>query len=463
MTDTALRGLKPGENLVEALPVRGSGSILFQRRPSGRIEIYFRSRKGGKDQKVSIGTYRTGSGVGITLVEAREAARELSSQALKAETDLKTHLSDLATQQAAEEAIQREAASAEASKGSVEDLFRDYIASRKGVVSNRQLNEFERFLATELLGQNPEVARMRACDVRPKHVQGILKAIWDRGSRSMSDKARSYLHAAFRYGIGAEFSVVRPSQKTFGLEMNPVAAIPKEHRTRPATRALSDAELKHFWKTISLPSDSDTDTKETESIMALFLKFLIATGGQRLEQVLREPWESYDLKAKTLRLIDSKGKGSVARIHLVPLTDRAINLLLQAKKINPGATYPWANNMSTRFEIASPNRAVSRWLKSKHGICDGKRIEPFTPRDFRRTCTQIMQRNGIKDSLSDLLQSHGQTGVVAVHYRNSPEAYLPEKRLAAELFEKALSQILEGSPSAESRASAAMLQLVHRW
>lgn len=53
-----------------------------------------------------------------------------------------------------------------------------------------------------------------------------------------------------------------------------------------------------------------------------------------------------------------------------------------------------------------------------------------------------MQKHGIDDSLSDLLQAHGQTGVVSAHYRNNPVAALPKKRLAVELFDGALSQVL---------------------
>jgi hypothetical protein len=53
-----------------------------------------------------------------------------------------------------------------------------------------------------------------------------------------------------------------------------------------------------------------------------------------------------------------------------------------------------------------------------------------------------MQKHGVDDRLSDLLQAHGQTGVVSRHYRNNPEAALPEKRKAIELFDRALAKAL---------------------
>jgi len=54
----------------------------------------------------------------------------------------------------------------------------------------------------------------------------------------------------------------------------------------------------------------------------------------------------------------------------------------------------------------------------------------------------LKEKDGIHDRLSDLLQAHGQTGVVSKHYRNNPEAALPEKRRAIELFDQALAKAL---------------------
>jgi len=60
-----------------------------------------------------------------------------------------------------------------------------------------------------------------------------------------------------------------------------------------------------------------------------------------------------------------------------------------------------------------------------------------------------MQRNGIKDFDSDALQSHGQTGVVAKHYRNNPEAKLPDMRLTMDAFDAALGCLLDSSEEDE--------------
>ncbi len=63
-----------------------------------------------------------------------------------------------------------------------------------------------------------------------------------------------------------------------------------------------------------------------------------------------------------------------------------------------------------------------------------------------------MQRHGIKDFDSDALQSHGQTGVVEVHYRNNPEAKLPQVRPTMDAFDAALGCLLDSSEEDDNQA-----------
>ena len=95
---------------------------------------------------------------------------------------------------------------------------------------------------------------------------------------------------------------------------------------------------------------------------------------------------------------------------------------------------------------------MSEWLATDHAKMNGQPIPKFSPRDIRRTCTQFMQRNGIKDFDSDALQSHGQTGVVVTHYRNNPEAKLPQMRPTMEAFDAALSRLLDSPDEDEHHA-----------
>lgn len=83
---------------------------------------------------------------------------------------------------------------------------------------------------------------------------------------------------------------------------------------------------------------------------------------------------------------------------------------------------------------------------------DGQPVPKFTLRDIRRICTQFMQRHGIKDFDSDALQSHGQAGVVEMHYRNNSEAKLPQMRPTTKAFDAALGCLIDNSDEDEHQA-----------
>lgn len=436
VNEQKLRGMKPGGGkLTESLPGRGMGSLIFKRQSESPPMAFYRYRLEGKDCLIKIGVCKLNArGVGLTLPEIRERARELAKVAVD-HGDVRAHLQDL--ENLAELArIEREREiQALRVQGSFEELFREYIEGRRGKVRDDQVREYERILKVDLLDAHPQVLALRASEIRPQHIRQVLETIWNRGATRQADKVRSFLRAAFQYGMTAEHSLGRSSSKNYSIDSNPVDAVLVPSTSKPGTRALSDTELKHFWSTI-------TETDGIGPVISRLFQFVIALGGQRIEQVAREPWSSYDKEKRLLRVVDRKGRGEIERVHLVPLTDRAIELLEQIEPITGGFEWPWSSYGKTPFATTSFSHAIRDWLASKHGKINDEQIPHFTPRDLRRTCAQLMQRYGVENQISDLLQSHGQTGVVGQHYRNNPEAYLPEKLKAMAGFEAALSKVL---------------------
>lgn len=466
LTDVALKALKPGQTATDSLPGRGSGSILFTCRDSGAVEAYYRRRDGG-GQKIKLGVFKkTPKSPGLSLTELREQAVRLAKIAAE-HGDIKAYQARCAAE---EEALQAERqrqlheqqrlAEIEASKGTLSELFRDYIEDRRrNGVSAQQLDEFERVLRKDLEGekvvsvaddgqvQKLNVMAMKAKDVRPDHVHLLLKPIWARGAKRQTRKVRSFLVAAFNFGLKAEHDIERSSNKSYGLQMNPANPVTVRDTSTPGERALTDKELKQFWQTITQVGAA------VGPIMARVFHFAFATAGQRPLQFIREPWASYNLKRKYLKIIDSKGRGSKKRAHFVPLSGRALQVLEQVRALQPqGAVYPWSIGGQTPIHLSSLSHAVTEWFATEHAKLDGQTVPKFTPRDIRRTCTQFMQRNGIKDFDSDALQSHGQTGVVVTHYRNNPEAKLPQMRPTMEAFDAALSRLLDSSDEDEHQA-----------
>ncbi|TWH76270.1 phage integrase family protein [Azomonas agilis] len=336
----------------------------------------------------------------------------------------------------------------EAAQGTFGDLFLDYIESRRTKATPSVIKELERLYRTNMHQPHPSLMAMKAREVRPEHILSILDPIWERGSKVQADRMRSFLVAAFNHGLRAENAVGRANAKRYSLESNPAAVVAVEKVSAPVERALSDAELRQFWGTIEA-------TDGVGPVMALLFKFVIATAGQRIFNVCQTTWEDYDLQAGTVRLVHRKGRkdagaGGSERPHLVPLSARAIGILEQVKEINGHYPWPWTTTGKQHIVVSSPRHAVADWLASPHAIMDGKPVPSFSPRDLRRTCAQLMQRHGVSDSLSDLLQAHGQTGVVGKHYRNNPEAALPEKWRAIEQFDLALELVLQNNDARQT-------------
>lgn len=444
VNDQMLKGMQPGcSPLSESLPGRGTGAIMFKRPGEAAPAAYFRYYLDGKQKLIKIGDYRlTHRSSGMTLTEIRDRAQVLSGR-LRHDPDLRSAIEAEEALREAErqerirqfEALKAKQAE-EAIRGSLGDLLSDYVQSRRGKIGQRQLDEWARVIE----GDIPASIRAMKCDaVTPAVVQKILTPIWDRGAPSQAEKVRALLRAAFQFGLTAEHTIGRASGKRYGLSVNPVDAVKIEHESKAVDRALTDDELRQFWSTIEV-------TEGIGPVMALLFKFVIATGGQRIAQIAREPWSSFDVEKRVMRLIDVKGRGSVKRIHLVPLTDRAVEILQDVFEVTGLFDWPWTAQGKAPFVVTSFTHAIADWCRSDHAVLDGKRIPRFTPRDLRRTCTQLMQRHGVSDEQSDLLQSHGQSGVVGRHYRNSPEAYLPVKIQAMDAFEKALKVALCDHP-----------------
>lgn len=462
VNDQKVRGMTPGcPPLVESLPGRGTGAIVFKRANENSPACYYRYHLAGKQVLIKLGVYRrTAREVGFTLPELRDQAAAMA-QIAKNHGDVKAYLAqqeagveaarienehavEAARLKAADEARERQhLAEIEASRGTLGELFLDYIESRREKATAGVVKELERLYQTNMLTPHPSIVAMKARDIRTDHILAILNPIWDRGAKVQADRMRSFLSAAFNYGLRVENAVGRSSAKSYNLENNPAMLVAVEKVSTPATRALSDAELSKFWGTVEA-------TEGVGPVMALLFKFVIATGGQRILNICQTTWDDYDLEVGTVRLIHRKGRGgqTMGRPHLVPLTERAVAILKRVKEINGCHPWPWTTTGKQHIVVSSPRHAIADWLTSEHAVIDGKHTPSFSPRDLRRTCAQLMQRHGISDQLSDLLQAHGQTGVANTHYRNNPEAALPEKQRAIELFERALAKVLGKHPVA---------------
>lgn len=419
---------KKDGTLSEKIGGRGEGSILYEGR-QGRVHVWFRYTHEGKRRRVQIGVLEADT----TLKAAREKGRQYA-ESLAEHPDLKGWIElEEARQREAQEVERRRIEQAQR-QGTLVDLLEDYRAdlARKGKAS---ATEVRRIIKREILGANPALAAKRACDVEPADIVAVLKPIWDRGAHVLHNRVRSFLHAAFRYGAAAEYDVARASDKRYGLLANPVALVPHQKDAEtPGTVALPADQLRRFYGGI-------TEAPSVGVVIGSFLRLCIATGGQRPAQLLRATWDAYDFEQRFVRIEDRKGRGGL-RVHLVPLTDRALDLLALMRVVNADLPWPFTVSGTAPINITSLKNAINRFRAVHPDIID------FTARDLRRTCKQLAMRHGVSARLMNVLQGHELGGLVGRHYANDPETWLPEKWEAMRAFDAVLTRVLGDVPAA---------------
>ncbi len=452
--DQKVRGMTPGcSPLVESLPGRGTGALVFKRPNDGPPTCYYRYHHAGKQVLVKLGAYRrTAREVGFTLPELRDKAAAMA-QIAREHGDVKAFLAqqqlaaELARADAEREILERQRrAEIEARKGSFADLLEAYAVDleRHGKVSHRKVRQL---FKSHVADHHPELVGRKAADIQPEDIQLILAGVLQRkpkgrgirnkakaeagnGMKTTADELRRYLKAAFNFAAKAHLSAERiaESGKLFAINSNPVALIPKISGTGLGnTESLTPAELAELLRYL------DTQPERHAAIARAFLYF----GGQRLRQLVAVPWDG--VADDVLVLLDAKGRKDSAWEHLLPITSRLKEImqpLLQAR-LGPGpfsldgqATIH-ADTLSKLFTAAG--RALAK---------DGKARFPFSWRHLRATCETLLAAQRVPEEVRAWLLSHGRTGIQAKHYDRF--AYLPEKTAALEQWGRYLDGLHAG-------------------
>lgn len=429
ITSKAALAIKPGKTHSEPVGGRASGTLLLVGRESQVTAYYRYTAPDGNRPWLELGVLNAR----FSLEQARDKTAEYS-QLRRQFPDLKEHLKEAVRTEKDRRVIAQQLHEAELKSATFGELLHDYV----GHLTDQQkisAPAITQALNTIVIQAHPFLVSKKAKLIEPADIQKILTPLSKRGRKVYRNRLRSYLHAAFKFGLDREYDETRLSEKSFGLSNNPVAAIPVLAGVESeGSRSLSESELRQFYCHVA-------DAPAVGHTMALFIQFLIATGGQRPSQVLRVPWSDYDLVNNHFKVVDRKGRGSKPRDHLVPLTERAKAILLELQPITGGFEWPFSINGKAPISIQSIKNVARRFLLSEHG----QGIGHFTVRDLRRTCKQVMTRAKIPREQRNLLQNHGQTGVDMKHYDNDPQAHLPEKEEAMNRYERALAVALSGS------------------
>ncbi|MFB2728721.1 site-specific integrase [Shewanella mangrovisoli] len=288
-------------------------------------------------------------------------------------------------------------------------------------------------LAKEVLPLIPPATKAK--DVTTDDIKLVLGGMIRRGSATQSNRVRSYLMAAFNYGLKHDNDPAHiGSNVLFGIQYNPVTPIPKQTAAeRVGENYLTFEEVRALM--------ADMESREGFRMgfhIAKLIQLCIYTGGQRPYELASSRWDAINWNEKTLEIIADVSKNK--RPHLLPLTDTALTTLEQLHQqrdpLNP-FIFPHRFKKNEHIRMDSLTQGINRYRDAKPDF------KVFVARDLRRTCKTLMGALGISKDLRDRLQNHALNDVSSKHYDRY--SYLPEKRRALEAWEAKLNEVQQGN------------------
>jgi integrase len=436
LTDAKVAGARPGL-LYESLG-RGFGSLALRVAKDGRRVFLYRYKPPGSHQEMlELGAYDASGVHGLKLEAARATAMQKAAlyrqhRDLRAHLEAERRMAEDAKQRAREEAERR---ALEASRGTLRGLLEAYAAhlTARGKSSGA---DALRIFRRHVFEAWPTYAGMHAADLKPRDVTAILRTATEAGKGRTAAKLRSYMRAAYALALRAESDPSTPAAfLAFGVESNPAAvtaALSQYNRARD--RTLTAGELGFYLRHLD---------NAPESVARDALRLALLLGGQRPAQLLRVAPADVDLNARTIRILDPKGKRQQARAHVLPLTDAAATIVERRLDLASAVQVPRREVQKAKREgVDLPAPPPSPWLFSAdgrrstrpetlsvfvRGIAAKARADAdlikaratlgtFELRDIRRTCETMLAGLGVNRDVRAQLQSHGLGGIQQRHY-----------------------------------------------
>jgi len=401
LTDMEIRNwIKAGERF-EGRAVGGGLYLSF--REGYAIPIWrFRYRFCGKRRVMNIGSYGT-----LSLADARDEAKKLSARVALGY--------DVAgeKQQRKGEAIAR----IEAEKNAytvaqlADEYFERMIAGRwkhPNIVRSRIEKDIK-----------PAIGSLKVEDVKPRHIDDVLKAVMKRGAPSIANDTLRWLKRMFNYAI-----------KRHIIEYNPAAAFDPGDaggKEKSRTRWLISEELVTLFEAMrQAPGFS------VENGLSIKLLLLLAV---RKGELIGAKWSEFDLD-KAIWYLPAERTKTESAID-IPLPPIAVEWLRELQRL--AGVSKWvlpARKMQDRMipHIAESTLSVAL-AKIKHGL------EPFTIHDLRRTARTHLEALGVAPHIAERCLNHKIKGIEGIYNRHD---YFEERKAALEAWAGLLLQLERG-------------------
>ncbi len=330
----------------------------------------------------------------ITLKKARELAMELRKQPVEP----------------VEEAIVY---------GTVKQLVEGYLSHLKQKGSKSLENARKTLYKDGISTIKDRIANT----ITSEEIADILRVVVKRGALTQATIARTYLHAVWNWGLGADLDCLQDSNGSkFRITHNVVSPIPKPQKgTVALDRWLSESEIKKIWPEL-----------DESPLIGSALKLMITTG-QRVREVLSLKWDDIEVVDGTALWYLPTTKNGLP--HSVVLNDKALQVLCELYKHTGHAPICFPMRDTTTMEINC--NTLSAWTRK---LTKRLKMPRFAPRDLRRTWKSQAIKHGMDKAILDRIQNHSLHDVSSKHYDRY--SYLPEKREAMTEWGRILDKMI---------------------
>lgn len=405
LTDIAIRNwMKAGERF-EAKG-DGEGLYLRYRKSDASPRWLLRYQFAGKPRVLHMGSYAS-----LSLAEARRTAREMRARVALG-FDVAAEKKDRKR-----EAVERIEADRRAV--TVAQLADAYLAERiigRWKHPNIVRSRIERDI-------KPNIGNLLLTDVRPSHIDAMLKAIVKRGAPTVATDVLRWIKRMFDYAVKREMVGINPA-----AAFDPSDAGGKEE---PRERWLTRLELVKLFDAMRMAKGW---TYENGLVVKLLLML-----GVRKSELIEAPIREFDLEAATWHLPGIRTKTG-AGIN-IPLPHQAVDALRDLIRLaGESAWLLPARKMQSRMiphiDLNTVNAAMAKSIRPLMEHC-----EPFTLHDLRRTMRTHLEALGTPPHVAERCLNHKLKGVIGIYNRHD---YFEERKLALQRWADELARLEAG-------------------
>lgn len=255
----------------------------------------------------------------------------------------------------------------------------------------------------------------------------VAKIVNDEKPRQ-ADKIRSYIRTAYSEAINSRGDASMPSSmRKMKISFNPARDMRKITGSSNAKdRALSVAEFQAYWRHVgALPEPAKS-----------LLQMHVLTGGQRQAQLARVTMADIDMDVFTMTIMDTKGRRSEPRRHVVPLLPAVMDAM---SRITAGPYIFSCDGGKSPIGsgyMGDQVKTICTDMDEAGELENGR----FTAGTIRATIETRLAAKPYRVSFDVLahLLSHGMGGVQARHYQKYD--FLDEKKEALEKLERLVNK-----------------------